>query len=324
MDFLVDVNIAVFNHAPYLEKTLNSILSQKANFPFRLLIGDDCSTDGSIEILKEFEKKNPDKIKVIYQEKNLGLNATERNGVILLKNSQAKYIALVDGDDYWTDENKLQKQIDFLESNPDFSISFHKIIIEKDGEMVEDYITKVPSEISGQEDLLNSNFIHTVSVVFRNNQIKLPSWFTKAMPGDYPLWLLLTSNGKKIKYFDEVMGVYRVHTTGIWSMQDGSNKYAQQIAVTFMNCAREIDTYHGQFLDWIITSMSDSVREEGYVHLTRAEYLSNMKWALKRTKLTRMQKLEILNPKLKKINERTFSGLRKLKNFLKLRSIKNL
>ena len=127
MDYLVDVNIAVYNHALFLEKTLDSVLEQKTNFPFRLLIGDDFSTDGSIEILKRYEREFPDKIKVIYQPKNLGLNSSERNGIIILKKSTAKYIALLDGDDYWTDAYKLQKQVDFLESNPEFSICFHLV-----------------------------------------------------------------------------------------------------------------------------------------------------------------------------------------------------
>jgi len=100
MDTIVDVNIAVYNHAPFLRKALDGALAQKTNFPFRLLIGDDCSTDGSVAILKEYESKFSERIKVIYQPKNLGLNSVERNGVILLKNSTAKYIALLDGDDY--------------------------------------------------------------------------------------------------------------------------------------------------------------------------------------------------------------------------------
>jgi glycosyltransferase involved in cell wall biosynthesis len=250
------------------------------------------------------------------QKKNVGPG---QNWLDLINSASGKYVAYFEGDDYWTNPFKLQKQISFLESNSDFSLSFHKILIEKDGKLVEDYITKVPFEITGQEDLLHSNFIHTVSVVFRNKQIKLPSWFIKAMPGDYPLWLLLTSNGKKVKYFDEVMAVYRVHSTGLWSMQDGSNRYAQQIAVTFMNCAREIDTYNEQFLDWVITSMANSVREKGYEHLTRAEYQSYMNWALKRTKLSKIKKLEILNPGLKKINDKTSSSIKKFKNFLKNR-----
>ena len=120
MEALVDVNIAVYNHAAYLRQTLDSALSQKTNFKFRILVGDDFSTDGSRDILREFELKYPEQMKVIYQEKNLGFKSSDTNGLRILRSSTGKYIAVLDGDDLWTDSFKLQKQVDFLESNSDY------------------------------------------------------------------------------------------------------------------------------------------------------------------------------------------------------------
>jgi glycosyltransferase involved in cell wall biosynthesis len=211
-DNWVDVNIAVYNHAPYLRKTLESVLEQKTNFPFRLLIGDDCSTDGSIEILKEFEKKYPDKIKVIYQPKNLGLDAIERNGIILLKNSTAKYIALLDGDDYWINPNKLQKQVDFLEAKVEFEgVSCN--VFEKIGDNLNETKNKL---IIDFEDLAKGNPLYTCSVLFRSANLQIPPWFSKCKMGDWILWLLLASKGP-IFNMDDVMCVYRIHGSGTWS-----------------------------------------------------------------------------------------------------------
>ncbi|HEY4875334.1 MAG TPA: glycosyltransferase [Puia sp.] len=221
------MNIAVFNHAPYLEKTLNSILDQKTNFPFRLLIGDDCSTDGSIEILKGFEKKTPDKIKVIYQERNLGLNAPERNGIILLKNSEAKYIALVDGDDYWTDENKLQKQVDFLENNDQYMICFTRGMIHNDFTK----LSNVNSEISTGVELDIDDFIEgnnqlTTTVVFKKGpDFVFPDWFSKQPFGDWSLYLLLLHTTKKKAFcLADITAVYRIHASGVHGNMHESNE----------------------------------------------------------------------------------------------------
>jgi glycosyltransferase involved in cell wall biosynthesis len=219
MNPLVDINIASYNHANYLKHTLEGVLSQQTSFHYRILIGDDCSTDGSIEIIKEYERKFPDRISTIYQKINLGLNHPEKNGIILLKKSTSKYIALLDGDDYWTDPLKLQKQVDFLENNPDFAICFHAVtLLNEETQQTENkYYNK---DVSTIEDLCQGNYIHTASCIFRNGLIeKLPKWFSSSPVGDWPLYLMAAEHGK-IKYIDEPMAVYRMHNKGIWSKQD--------------------------------------------------------------------------------------------------------
>jgi glycosyltransferase involved in cell wall biosynthesis len=299
MDPIVDVNIAVYNHARYLRKTLDSVLSQKTDFPFRLVIGDDFSTDGSRDILKEYEQRYPEQVKVIYQEKNLGFDSDERNGTIMLKHSTAKYIAFLDGDDYWIDDSKLQKQISFLEANTDYSICFHKVMVDEDGKLKEDTITNPPGITTTMTDLVRGNFIHTPSVVFRNKR-KLPKWFNKAMPADYPLYLLLTANGEKIRMIDEVMAVYRVHGGGIWST-DGYNKFEQKMANTLLNCAREINLYDQELIQYNMMRLSSSIYNKGYIDVSRSHYFSHAIWAYKHTNYTFRQLLHMLFPRTRGI-----------------------
>jgi glycosyltransferase involved in cell wall biosynthesis len=219
MEPLVDVNIAVYNHAPYLERTLEGVLNQKTNFRFRVLVGDDCSTDGSIEILQEYEKKYPDLVEVIYQKKNIGLLSSERNGIILLRKSTAKYIALLDGDDYWIDSFKLQKQVEFLEENPEFAICFHQAKIEYDDEpdRLAYSNSKSQQEVTTFSDLARGEYIYTSTCVFRNGDFRrYPERFNCYL-NNYTIDLHNAQFGK-IKYMKEVMSVYRVHKGGIWSM----------------------------------------------------------------------------------------------------------
>lgn len=114
-EILVSVTLLCYNHGPYLRRCLDSILSQKVNFRYQIVIGDDCSTDNSQEILREYEQKYPDMFVVIYNEVNIGAAANARN--VRLKRV-GKYISEGESDDFWTDEYRLQKQVDFLEANP--------------------------------------------------------------------------------------------------------------------------------------------------------------------------------------------------------------
>jgi glycosyltransferase involved in cell wall biosynthesis len=216
MDYLVDINVAVYNQASFLKQTLDSILAQKTNFNFRLLVGDDCSTDGSMDILKEYEQKYKN-VNVIYQPINLGIGKGESNGKVILKKSTAKYLALTDGDDYWTDPLKLQKQVNFLENNPSYAITHHRVNLLRDNEIKPDYLNYRTPGTTTISDLAQGNYIRLLSGVFRNFFIDPAFKFSIGeVTGDYYLFMIMASRGK-IKYFPEVMGVYRMHHGGIWS-----------------------------------------------------------------------------------------------------------
>ena len=166
------------------------------------------------------------------------------------------------------------------------------MILEKE-ERVGDYKSKVYGKITSQKDLLHdTNYIHTVSVVFRNIIKQMPDWFSRAMPGDYPLWMMLTANSYKIKYFQDVMAVYRVHSNGIWSTQDTS-KYKQRIAFTMLSCAKYLDI-NPPFVQYYISSLAESIKKFGFEYLSHREYLDLAIWSLKSTHLGIKSKLAIL------------------------------
>ena len=123
MQPLLSVVTITYNHAPYIAKCIESVLMQQVNFPMEFIIAEDCSTDGTRAICEEYAKKYPDLIRLITSETNVGVNPNELRAMKAVK---GKYIAYCEGDDYWTDPLKLQKQVDFLESHSDYSVCFHR------------------------------------------------------------------------------------------------------------------------------------------------------------------------------------------------------
>jgi len=211
----VSIFVMVYNHGQYLKDCLDSLLEQKTNFNYDIVVGEDCSKDNSREILLNYQKLYPGKFKLLLHTNNIG---AVDNQNMTYENCSGKYIAICEGDDYWIDALKLQKQIDFLEKNPQYSLTFHKIKEITTREERFSYDNPNEEKTYTLEDLSKENFIVTVSVVFRKNFEKLPEWMKYSPIGDYPLHLMNASFGL-IKYFPEEMAVYRVGS-GIWSTQN--------------------------------------------------------------------------------------------------------
>lgn len=211
-----------YNHSKYISKAIQGVVNQECKFEYELIIGDDCSIDKTREICIEYQNKFPNKIKLLLHEKNLG-GEGRNNFISTLKQCDGKYVALCEGDDYWTDPNKLQKQVDFLEANPEYNICFHRVyykLDEQENLVLSQLNTSEKEETYSIEDLSKENIIHTPSVVFRNGLIEnFPSWFYEAAVGDYVLHMLNAKKGK-IKYFPEPMAVYRIHSGGIWGQKN--------------------------------------------------------------------------------------------------------
>jgi len=210
-----------YNQEEYIAQTLESFVMQKTNFQFEVIIADDCSTDSTAKIIKDYADKYPDIIKPMFREKNLG---SVKNYIDTLARVKSEYVIVNDGDDYFSDPLKLQKQVDFLDSHLDFSMCFHLVTVKYDDGSKPDEIFPTPEfrmkkKTFALEDLLDKNFMQTNSVMYRwrfNKGENIKEIFPKdIMPCDWFLHILHAQTGK-IAFIDEDMAVYRRHPGGIW------------------------------------------------------------------------------------------------------------
>jgi glycosyltransferase involved in cell wall biosynthesis len=212
---IVSLLLLTYNHSEFIAQAINSILEQKVNFDYEILIGDDCSSDGTCEIVDSYAKKYPNLIKTIRSEQNVGALRNEKR---LMEASQGKYIAFLEGDDYWVDQFKLQKQVDFLEANPDYGLVHGDVnhYYQDSGKT----LYKVNTESQNISDnvfisILKPNplFIKTATVCFRKELINHFNYDLAIKQNwpltDLPLWLDISYNSK-IHYFDQVFATYRL------------------------------------------------------------------------------------------------------------------
>lgn len=210
---LVSILCQTYNHAHYIRECMEGFLMQKTTFPFVVLIHDDASTDGTADIIKEYEAKYPDIIKPIYQSVNQWSLGKKVFSGIQIPRVKSKYVAWCDGDDYWVDSYKLQKQVDFLETHPDYILvytDYKRYIQEK-----EMFIPSTDKICEGMvyEDLLKHTFnIQTPTVCFRKEvcegilRTDIPDG---CFTGDWADYLIASRLGK-FKFINEITGVYRV------------------------------------------------------------------------------------------------------------------
>jgi glycosyltransferase involved in cell wall biosynthesis len=218
---LVDVAIVTYNHEEFIAQAIESVLAQETDFPYRLIVGDDCSSDNTQTIVKRYAERYPDRITTLLYTNHLGIVHKERLGIKILGLCTAKYVALLDGDDYWTSAHKLQEQVNFLESYPDFAICFHNVTVwyEDGSQPNRNFCPPHQKNISTLEDLLDHNFIPTCSAMFRSGLCEpLPNWFSDVSAADWALHILNAQHGK-IGYIDQVMATYRIHHRGFWMGQ---------------------------------------------------------------------------------------------------------
>jgi glycosyltransferase involved in cell wall biosynthesis len=213
-----------YNHVDFIAEAIEGVLMQDCKYDLELIIADDCSPDKTSNVVEKYIKNHTKGNCIKYFQHNVNIGMIN-NFKWALEQCQGEYIALCEGDDYWTDPLKLQKQVDFLESNKDYVLCFHKInILNLNGSIVEDFITKVPVEHETFYNLASfGNYIHTPSVVFRNILSEFPKEFEISPVGDYFLYMLLAQHGK-IKYISERMAIYR-QGVGIWSGKSYHYKY---------------------------------------------------------------------------------------------------
>ena len=217
-----------YNHEKFISQAIDGMLKQETDFPFEIIIHDDASTDSTAEIIKKYADKYPKIIRTILQKEN---QYSQKKNIMAIPINEAKgqYIASLEGDDYWIDPLKLQKQVDFLEKNSGYVCCYHNSIVVNDNdEMIRETFIGGPKDYSRSEMLATSTDITTHSVVFRN-VIVYPDNFKEIPFGDMARWHLLGFHGKA-KYLDDIeKAAYRVHDDGVWSKLDNYSKFDKTI-----------------------------------------------------------------------------------------------
>jgi glycosyltransferase involved in cell wall biosynthesis len=217
-DVVVSVCITAYNHGKYIAQALDSILMQEVDFRYEIVVGEDCSTDNTRAILLSYKERFPDKLKLLLHKKNMG---AKKNVITTLRNCSGKYIAMLDGDDYWIDPEKLRIQIALMEENPDCHMSFHPAEARIENAQSGRVIARQAKEnkiFTGSEVILGGGgFAPTASTIFNREVIdNLPDFFEETPVGDYYMQILGSVHGGAL-YIDRVMSVYRQGIEGSWS-----------------------------------------------------------------------------------------------------------
>ena len=216
---LVSINCMTYNHKAFIRQCLDGFMMQKCSFDFEVLIHDDASTDGTQDIIREYEVKYPDIIKPIYQKENQYSKGIDPSLKYNAPRIKGKYIALCEGDDYWTDPYKLQKQVDFLESHPDYVMCSHRFnqYIQDKSLLEEEKDLTFQGADYDLKNLIGGKWLtQTLTVMYRRDALDLQRYESYGMSLDMILFYELLRNGKGY-CFSDVMGVYRLHKGGVWS-----------------------------------------------------------------------------------------------------------
>jgi glycosyltransferase involved in cell wall biosynthesis len=228
---VVSVVIITYQHLRFIRRCVEGALSQRTTFPFEILIGEDESTDGTREICQQLAAEHPEQIRLFLRSRKdvVCIDGQPRGGFnfrVTMREARGELIAYVEGDDYWTDPEKLQRQVDYLRANPDCNGCFHEssLVDAEERELQANYLRsqyKVGQEKFDERDCLvhlQSKYA-TCSLMFRRTAIReWPEWYLRR-PSDFSLDLLLTHDGGKLGFIDRTMAAYRRHPGGVWSGQ---------------------------------------------------------------------------------------------------------
>lgn len=233
-DPLVSIICITYNHEPYIRQCLDGFMMQKTNFPFEVLIHDDASTDKTADIIREYKARYPDVIKPIYQTENQYSKGVKIGLTYLYPNAKGKYIAECEGDDYWTDPLKLQKQVDFLENNQSYALCCHQYVIVKG--------TEINRSVNWLRDVTSFNLdfyvnskrwlTQPLTVLFRRDILDINNYSLYHDSKDVTLFYYLLKYGDGYLMPDE-MGVYRLHDGGTFSQLLHSEKLLGNLKTIF-------------------------------------------------------------------------------------------
>jgi glycosyltransferase involved in cell wall biosynthesis len=227
-DPTISICLITYNHVSYIRQAIDGVLSQKHSYSFEFIIADDFSTDGTRDILLEYYNQRPSLLKLIMQDKNVG---PAKNWRDLITAAKGKYLAYFEGDDCWTDNYKLQKQIDFLEGNPAYVLCCANARVENftDKPFREIYCDFLGDKSFSQKEVLTEFYCPSLSLVFRNRVKELPEWLYHVKSGDTFLHFLLSKYGK-FYFMDFIAGIYRQHKSGISNINNQIEWFKNNLA----------------------------------------------------------------------------------------------
>lgn len=228
----VSVAMITYNHERYIAQAVESVLKQKTRFEVEILVGEDCSTDGTRKVLQQLDAAHPGRLRLMLHEKNLGLLG-KANLAAVFAACRGEYMILLEGDDFWIDENKLQKQVDFLDAHPEFGGCFHPLYVATPAGEISPFGAGFPPGVDsgGIVEMVKHGFPHLMTLLFRRTLLPpLPPWFYELAMGDWSLCLLL-ARSKPIAFLrDQRMSAYRLHPTSFWLTQSLLNRTLQERA----------------------------------------------------------------------------------------------
>lgn len=272
---LVSICCIAYNHGRYIRDAINGFLMQKAGFPIEIIIHDDASADDTAGIIREYAAKYPDLITPILQDKNRYSLGRRSWLTCLLARARGKYIALCEGDDYWTDPDKLQKQVDFMEANPDYILCFTNYNeVDESGKIIkENAFAARGKELYTHRDM--PIYAHALTRLFRNEHLDtLPESFGKA-PGSDLYLLVWQSKFGKIRYQDYNSGSYRVTDRGFWSGKDDFEKQYMSFKTRYVILdilEKDMKIKFTRLLIGILTDMKKKARRDRDILLCKSLY----------------------------------------------------
>jgi glycosyltransferase involved in cell wall biosynthesis len=270
---LLSVTVLTYQHADYIRVCLDGILMQQVEFPYEILVHDDASTDGTAQIVKEYALKYPDLVFPTCQTENqFAKGARPTLLPNMFRKCLGKYIALLEGDDYWTDPLKLQKQVDLLEAHEDYAGCSHNtnVIYEGSGKPDGLMVTGAAKDSYTIDDISKGQiYFHTSSMVYRNIfRNDFPRKYVTDYMGDWFL-LMVHANAGPIGYIDSVMSVYRIHGTGMWSKLSEADQIERTLSA-IMTFNRTFDyKYEDNFMDMFTRILSNLSKDKDHAFYER-------------------------------------------------------
>jgi glycosyltransferase involved in cell wall biosynthesis len=216
----VSVCVITYRHERFIERAIRSVLEQETSFPVEIVVGEDGSPDGTRAVLQKLDHDFPGRLTLLLRDSNLGM---QPNFIATYAQCRGEFVAMLEGDDYWTDPHKLQRQVDALDQHSEWSGCFHPAeYVDPAGRPLGKRHPVAYREPVTFDDLCRTNCVQTCSLMIRKSAVpQIPEWFRQMAVGDWPLCLLAAISGP-LGMLPEAMACYRVHPSGVWMSQSHS------------------------------------------------------------------------------------------------------